>query len=222
MTLRLSRRNKQTSPRVTPPGSAAILAAEGTTGTGTGSVSEDAISDQFIRQHYAGLHALLRRRIGDPAVAAEMLNEADCHRDRARTPGPGRGARAPGGLCFSGCDEPVSQLPPGVRQVARSCAPGAMTFSSCPAQSPRTGWKPAWCARFAQSWARCRRCATARSSSASTWTRRTRRRSAGPWGWRRAHFDKVIFRARQRLRVLLEAQGFSKSDLLGMLLVCFA
>jgi RNA polymerase sigma-70 factor (ECF subfamily) len=34
------------------------------------------------------------------------------------------------------------------------------------------------------------------------------------------HFDKVIFRARQRLRALLEAQGFRKSDLLGLLLVC--
>jgi RNA polymerase sigma-70 factor, ECF subfamily len=34
------------------------------------------------------------------------------------------------------------------------------------------------------------------------------------------HFDKVIFRARQRLRALLEAHGFSKSDFFGVLLAC--
>jgi RNA polymerase sigma-70 factor (ECF subfamily) len=36
------------------------------------------------------------------------------------------------------------------------------------------------------------------------------------------HFDKVIFRARQRMRALLEAKGFKKSDFFGFLVVCFA
>ena len=36
------------------------------------------------------------------------------------------------------------------------------------------------------------------------------------------HFDKVIFRARQRMRKLLEEGGFRKTDYLSMLMVCFA
>lgn len=36
------------------------------------------------------------------------------------------------------------------------------------------------------------------------------------------HFDKVIFRARQRMKALLEAKGFRKSDFFGFFLVCFA
>jgi RNA polymerase sigma-70 factor (ECF subfamily) len=36
------------------------------------------------------------------------------------------------------------------------------------------------------------------------------------------HFDKVIFRARQRMRKLLEESGFRKTDYLSVLLVCFA
>ncbi|MGH8176849.1 MAG: RNA polymerase sigma factor [Steroidobacter sp.] len=36
------------------------------------------------------------------------------------------------------------------------------------------------------------------------------------------HFDKVIFRARQRMRVLLETKGFKKGDFFSFLLVCFA
>jgi len=35
------------------------------------------------------------------------------------------------------------------------------------------------------------------------------------------HFDKVIFRARQRMRALLEARGFRKSDFFSFLVVCF-
>jgi RNA polymerase sigma-70 factor, ECF subfamily len=40
------------------------------------SLGEEAVSDAFIREHYPGLSALLRRRIGDANVAAEILNEA--------------------------------------------------------------------------------------------------------------------------------------------------
>ena len=36
------------------------------------------------------------------------------------------------------------------------------------------------------------------------------------------HFDKVIFRARQRMRKLLEESGFQKADFLSVLIVCCA
>jgi RNA polymerase sigma-70 factor, ECF subfamily len=34
------------------------------------------------------------------------------------------------------------------------------------------------------------------------------------------HFDRVIFRARRRIRALLEAKGFMKTDFFGVLLAC--
>jgi RNA polymerase sigma-70 factor (ECF subfamily) len=34
------------------------------------------------------------------------------------------------------------------------------------------------------------------------------------------HFDKVIFRARKRMRERLEAKGFKKSDFFGLVLAC--
>jgi RNA polymerase sigma-70 factor (ECF subfamily) len=33
------------------------------------------------------------------------------------------------------------------------------------------------------------------------------------------HFDRVIFRARQRMRALMEAKGFRKPDLFGSLVL---
>jgi RNA polymerase sigma-70 factor (ECF subfamily) len=36
------------------------------------------------------------------------------------------------------------------------------------------------------------------------------------------HFDKVIFRARKRMRKVLEESGFTKTDFLSVLTVCFA
>lgn len=39
-------------------------------------MDEEAISHELLKQQYSGLFSLLRRRIKDPAVAEEMLNEA--------------------------------------------------------------------------------------------------------------------------------------------------
>lgn len=36
------------------------------------------------------------------------------------------------------------------------------------------------------------------------------------------HFDKVMFRARQRMKSLLEAKGFRRSDFFSVLVLCFA
>jgi len=180
-------------------------------------VSEDAISDQFIRQHYAGLYALLQRRIGDPAIAAEMLNEAVAtaivHARQGRITQPERLA----GYVFRVAlnlyrnyrrefdnrselragEDSIQQLQsngrtddglePGIVHEVRSIV------ASLPTERDREIVKRFYLDEEDKD-AICR-----------------------SLGLAPLHFDKVIFRARQRLRTLLEARGFTKSDLLGVL-----
>jgi RNA polymerase sigma-70 factor (ECF subfamily) len=47
-------------------------------------------------------------------------------------------------------------------------------------------------------------------------------RICGELGLSPVHFDRVIFRARQRMRAMLESMGIGKSDIFGFLIVCFA
>jgi RNA polymerase sigma-70 factor (ECF subfamily) len=184
-------------------------------------VGEDAISNQFIRQHYAGLYALLQRRIGDPAVAAEMLNEAVAtaivHARQGRITQPERLA----GYVFRvalnlyrnyrrefdnrselrAAQDTIQQLPgdgraddgldPGIARAVRSIV------ASLPTQRDREIVKRFYLDEEDKE-------AICKSLDLAP-----------------LHFDKVIFRARQRLRALLEARGFTKSDLLSVL-VCFA
>jgi RNA polymerase sigma-70 factor, ECF subfamily len=185
-------------------------------------VGEDAISDQFIRQHYAGLHALLQRRIGDSGVAAEMLNEAVAtaivHARQGRVAEPERIA----GYVFRvamnlyrnyrrefdnrtelrAAGDAIQYLP-GDRGADEGLDAGIVRevrkiVASLPTQRDREIVKRFYLDEEEKDDI-CR-----------------------SLGLAPLHFDKVIFRARQRLRALLEAKGFSKSDLLGVLMVCFA
>jgi RNA polymerase sigma-70 factor (ECF subfamily) len=183
-------------------------------------VREDAISDQFIRQHYTGLHALLQRRIGDAAVAAEMLNEAIAtaivHTREGRVAQPERLA----GYVFrvamnlyrnyrrefdnraelrAGGDA-VQQLP-GTNTLDDALDIGVVRAVRAIVASLPTARDREIVKRFYLD-------------------EEDKGEICKSLGLASLHFDKVIFRARQRLRALLEAQGFSKSDLLGMLLVC--
>jgi RNA polymerase sigma-70 factor (ECF subfamily) len=183
-------------------------------------VGEDAISDRFIRQHYPGLHALLRRRIGDAAVAEEMLNEAIAtaivHMRQGRVAQPERLA----GYVF----RVAMNLYRNYRREFDNR--GEVRAASDAIQHLAGGGSPE--DGLDSGLAR-----EVRAIVASLPTARDREivkrfyldeedkddicRSLG---LAPLHFDKVIFRARQRLRALLEAKGFSKSDLLGVLLVC--
>jgi RNA polymerase sigma-70 factor (ECF subfamily) len=184
-------------------------------------VREDAISDQFIRQHYTGLHALLQRRIGDAAVAAEMLNEAIAtaivHVRQGRVAQPerlagyvyrvamnlyrnyrrefdNRGELRAGG-------DAVQQLP-GAGGTDDAPDSGVVRTVRAIVESLPTARDREIVKRF--------------YLDEEDKDEICRSLGLGP-----LHFDKVIFRARQRLRALLEARGFSKSDLLGVL-VCVA
>lgn len=185
-------------------------------------MGEDAISDQFIRQHYAGLYGLLQRRIGDSAIAAEMLNEAVAtaivHARQGRVAQPERLA----GYVFRvamnlyrnyrrqfdnraelrAAGDAIAYLP-GDRSADEGLDAGIlrevrMIVAALPTARDREIVKRFYLDEEDKSEI-CR-----------------------ALGLAPLHFDKVIFRARQRMRALLEAKGFSKSDLLGMLVVCFA
>jgi RNA polymerase sigma-70 factor, ECF subfamily len=210
-------------PRVTPIGSTAILLPqEVQQGTGTGSVGEDAISDQFIRQHYAGLQALLQRRTGDPAVAAEMLNEAVAtaivHMRQGRVAQPERLA----GYVF----RVALNLYRNYRREFDNRAELRAAGDAIQQLHGDAAADDELDARIVRE---------VHAIVASLPTARDREivkrfyldeedkgQICQSLGLAPLHFDKVIFRARQRLRALLEARGFSKSDLLGVLLVCFA
>lgn len=183
-------------------------------------MGEDAISDQFIRQHYAGLHSLLRRRIGDPAVAAEMLNEAVAtaivHARQGRVADPTRLA----GYVFRVAMnlyrnyrrefDNRAELRAGGDDVQQ--LPGAGADDGLEASVVRE------VRAIVGSLPTVRDREIVKRFYLDEEEKETICRSLG---LAPSHFDKVIFRARQRLRALLEARGFSKSDLLGVLLVCF-
>jgi RNA polymerase sigma-70 factor (ECF subfamily) len=183
-------------------------------------VGEDAISDQFLRQHYAGLQALLQRRIGDPAIAAELLNEAVAtaivHMRQGRVQQPERLA----GYVF----RVALNL---YRNYRREFDNRADLRATEDAVQQLHGEAAAdeFDARIGRE---------VRAIVAALPTARDREivkrfyldeedkaQICRSLGLAPLHFDKVIFRARQRLRALLEARGYSKSDLLGVLLVCF-
>ena len=184
-------------------------------------MGEDAISEQFIRQHYAGLHALLQRRIGDPAVAAEMLNEAVAtaivHARAGRVAQPERLA----GYVF----RVALNLYRNYRREFDNRAELRVTGDAVQQLPGASG---------AEDGIETGVVHEVRAIVASLPTARDREivkrfyldeedkeDICKALGLAPLHFDKVIFRARQRLRALLEAKGFSKSDLLGVLLVGF-
>ena len=186
-------------------------------------MSEDTISEEFVRQHYAGLHTLLQRRIGDANTAAEMLNEAVAtaikHMREGRVAQPDRLA----GYVFrvamnlyrnhrrefdnradlrAGADD-LHTLPSGVADgdalEARIVYQVHAIVSSLPTERDREIVKRFYLDEEEKA-------DICRSLDLSP-----------------LHFDKVVFRARQRLKALIEQRGFRKSDFFVLLLaVCFA
>lgn len=185
-------------------------------------MGEDAISDQFVKQHYASLQLLLQRRIKDAGVAEEMLNEALAtaisHMRVGRVSQP---ERLPGyvyrvalNLYRNYCREfdnrsdlrvktdDIDQLPTaaGSTDVAYSELPRIVRrlIEELPTARDRELMR-----RFyLDEEDKADICDSLRLSS--------------------LHFDKVVFRARQRIRALLEAKGIAKHDLLSVLLLICA
>jgi RNA polymerase sigma-70 factor (ECF subfamily) len=182
-------------------------------------VVEDAISNEFIKRHYNGLYTLLHRRIRDGNIAQEILNEAVAtaiaHSRAGRVSDQNRlagyvyrvalnlyrnhrreVANRPG---VHATDADIDQLP-----EQRATDDTAMDSSvmrhvvsiiaSLPTARDREIIKRFYLDEEEKS-------EICRSMGLSP-----------------LHFDRVIFRARQRMRSLMEAKGFDKSDFFVALL----
>lgn len=182
---------------------------------------EDAISNEFIKQHYAGLYTLLHRHIRDGNIAQEILNEAvataiahsragrisdqtriagyvyrvalNLYRNHRREYANRPGAHA--------TDEDIDQLP-----AQRATEQAAMDSSLVRQIASIVASLPT---------ARDREIVKRFYLDEEDKAEICRSMGLSP-----LHFDRVIFRARQRLRVLMEAKGFDKSDFFIALLTC--
>lgn len=186
-------------------------------------MGEDEISDKFVKQHYAGLQVLLQRRIKDAAVAEEMLNEAVAtaiaHMRVGRVSQP---ERLPGYVYRVALNlyrnyrrefdnrsdlrvrsEDIDQLPTlpyAASDVAYSELPRIVRglIAELPTSRDREIVR-----RFYLD-------------------EEDKAQICDSLGLTSLHFDKVIFRARQRMKTLLEAKGIDKHDLLSVLLLICA
>lgn len=182
---------------------------------------EDAISNDFIKRHYTGLYTLLHRRIRDANIAQEILNEAVAtaiaHSRAGRVSDQDRlagyvyrvalnlyrnyrreYANRPG---IHATDESIDQLP-AQRSAEEAAMDGSIMrhvvsiIASLPTARDREIVK-----RFYLD-------------------EEDKAEICRSMGLSPLHFDRVIFRARQRMRSLLEAKGYEKSDFLIALLSC--
>lgn len=184
-------------------------------------MGEDAISNEFVKQHYAGLYSLLQRRIKDAATAADMLNEAVAtaiaHMREGRIEQPDRLA----GYVYRVAMNLYRNYRREFDNRAELRASAAdMQSIAAENDTAHDALDPALLREV-------------RSIIASLATPRDREivkrfylheedkeSICRNLGLSALHFDRVIFRARRRLRTLLEAKGFMKSDLFGVLLAC--
>ena len=186
-------------------------------------MGEDEISDKFVKQHYASLQLLLQRRIKDVGVAEEMLNEAVAtaisHMRVGRVSQP---ERLPGYVYRVALNlyrnyrrefdnrsdlrvktEDIDQLPmlaAGSTDVAYSELPRIVRRLI--AELPTARDREIVRRFYLDEEDKADICDSLRLSS--------------------LHFDKVIFRARQRMKALLEAKGIERHDLLSVLLLICA
>ncbi|MFC4309774.1 RNA polymerase sigma factor [Steroidobacter flavus] len=180
---------------------------------------EDTISNEFIKQHYAGLYNLLLRHIRDANITQEILQEAVAttiaHSRAGRVSDPKRlggyvyrvalnlyrnyrreYANRPG---VHATDEEVDQLP--AQRVTEQAAMDASIMRHVVAviESLSTARDREIVKRFYLDEEDKEE--ICRSLQLTT-----------------LHFDRVIHRARQRMRALLEAKGLGKSDFFSVLL----
>ena len=181
---------------------------------------EDAISNEFIKEHYTGLYNLLLRRIRDANITQEILQEAVAttiaHSRAGRISDPKRlggyvyrvalnlyrnyrreYANRPG---VHATDEEVDQLPAQRVTEEEAAMNGSIMrhvvaiIESLPTARDREIVKRYYLDEEEKE-------EICRSLQLTP-----------------LHFDRVIHRARQRMRALLEAKGLGKSDFFSVLL----
>ena len=183
-------------------------------------MDEDGISDEFLKRHYAGLHLLLRHRIKDAAVAAEMLNEAVAtaitHMRLGRVAEPDKLAgyvyRVALNLYRNYRREfdnrsDIRAKTADIDQFAEVAVTEPDVMEASIVKQVRAVIEELPTPRDREI---VKRFYLDEEDKASICTSL----KLSP-----LHFDKVLFRARQRMRVLLEEKGLDKLDLLTILLV---
>jgi RNA polymerase sigma-70 factor, ECF subfamily len=184
-------------------------------------VGEDAISNEFVKRHYAGLYSLLQRRIKDAATAADMLNEAVAtaiaHMREGRVEQPDRLAGYVYRVAMNLYRNYRREFDNRVELRASADDIDSMAAEDDAAQD-------------ALDPALLREVRAIIGSLAAPRDREIVKRFylqeedkesiCRTLGLSALHFDRVIFRARRRIRALLEAKGFMKTDFFGVLLAC--
>ena len=168
----------------------------------------------LIAKHYTGLRLLIQRRTGDPEVAADILNQAACTAWEKWQSGQVRRPEEIGGYIFQVAMNLLRNRRRSVAERAdRRVDSEVLGQLACPRPRRRSlageedrGARQAHAAR-----AELAR-ATARFWCAFICRRKRRTRSVATWGSTADQFDKVLHRARARLKELLESHGLQKSD----------
>ncbi|HEY0686328.1 MAG TPA: sigma-70 family RNA polymerase sigma factor [Steroidobacter sp.] len=185
-------------------------------------MGDDGISDEFVRRHYAELQSLLRRRIRDPAVAADLLNEAVAtamsHSRDGRVEHPERMAgyiyRVALNLYRNYRREfdnrsDLRAGPEDIHRIADNDGETQLVDAGL-LRKVRTLIGELPTARDREIVKRFYLDEEEKESICQAL-------ALSP-----LHFDRVIFRARQRFRTLLESKGYVKSDFFSVLLGCLA
>lgn len=176
--------------------------------------------ESLIQQNYAGLRLLLRRRTGDPEVAADLLNEAICITWEKWQEGKIERPEEIAGYIFQVALNLLRN-----RRRAMGERPGARADNSkLDALADDTDTRDSWAERQIA--------ARVKGVIASMSTPRDRliltrfyleeqdkETICRDLNLDALQFDKVLHRARGRLKSLLEAQGLGKSDLLSVLVL---
>jgi len=176
--------------------------------------------ESLIQQNYAGLRLLLRRRTGDPEVAADLLNEAICITWEKWQESKIERPEEIAGYIFQVALNLLRN-----RRRAMGERPGARADNAkLEALADDSETRDSWAER--QIAARVKRVIASMSTPRDRLilTRfyleeQDKETICRELNLDALQFDKVLHRARGRLKSLLEAQGLGKSDLLSVLVL---
>jgi RNA polymerase sigma-70 factor, ECF subfamily len=177
----------------------------------------------FFQQHYPGLRALLARRSGDPALAADLLGEAIEIALRKYGAGQIRKPQEMAGYVFQVAMNLWRNHRRNSNNRADRRADSAL-LDVLPVDAPPVDGS-ADTGLGARVTAIIMELPTERDRDLVKrfyLDEEDKESICRDLNLSPLHFDKVIFRARQRMRALLEAKGFRKTDFFSVLLLCAA
>ncbi len=183
---------------------------------------EDAISNEFIKQHYNSLYTLLFRQIRDPNITQEILNEAVAttivHSRAGRVSDPERVAGYVYRVAMNLYRNHRREYPnrPGVHateeEIEHLPTQGATEEAALDASTLRQVVAIIESLPIARDREIVKRFYLDEEPKAEI---------CAALGLSPLHFDRVIFRARKRMRAVLEQKGFDKSDFFSVFLSLF-